>query len=146
MFYKQLNVGDEFSSPSKTITDAHFLFFSGLTGDSHPVHYDTEYARKTRFGKPVAHGLLLASMTALGASAISNRIEGFILIEQGCRFIQPIFVGDTIYPCHKVTKLWCEGSRNFVRFTTTITNQHGETVLEGFHIYQVDLHQGDKKP
>lgn len=145
MFFDELKVGDEFASPSKTLTDAHYLFFSGLTGDSHPVHYDVEYARKTRFGKPVAHGLLLASMTALGASSIANRLEGFILVEQGCRFLKPAIVGDTIYPRHAVAKLWREGSRGFVRFTTTITNQRGEMVLEGFHVYQVDLRSAQRE-
>lgn len=51
MFSDELKVGDEFASPSKTLTDAHYLFFSGLTGDSHPIHYDVEYSRKTRFGE-----------------------------------------------------------------------------------------------
>jgi acyl dehydratase len=51
MFVDQLKVGDEFNSPSKTITDAHYLWFSGLTGDNHPSHYDVEYCRKTRYGK-----------------------------------------------------------------------------------------------
>jgi len=36
--------------PSKTLTDAHFMFFAGMTGDAHPIHYDDEYAKKTRYG------------------------------------------------------------------------------------------------
>jgi acyl dehydratase len=139
MFFDELKVNDEFTSPSKTITDAHYLFFSGLTGDNHPIHYDAEYCRKTKFGKPVAHGLLLAGMTALGASYVSNRIDGFILVEQGCRFLRPVFVGDTIYPKHTVEKIWRDSSRGFVRFKTTITNQRGEKVLEGFHVYLINL-------
>ena len=138
MFSDELKVGDEFASPSKTLTDAHYLFFSGLTGDSHPIHYDVEYSRKTRFGKPVAHGLLLASMTALGASYITGRIEGFILVEQGCRFLKPALVGDTLYPRHRVAKIWQEGKHRFVRFSTYITNQRGEELIEGFHVYLVD--------
>lgn len=138
MFFDELKVGDEFTSPSKTLTDAHYLFFSGLSGDSHPIHYDGEYARKTRFGKPVAHGLLLASMTALGASYISGRIEGFILVEQGCRFLKPALVGDTLYPRHRVTRIWQEGKHRFVRFATHLTNQRGEELIEGFHVYIVD--------
>ena len=58
-----LNEGERFEGPSKTLTDAHFLFFSALTGDVHPIHYDAEYAKSTRFGKPLAHGLLLSSLT-----------------------------------------------------------------------------------
>ena len=58
-------------SPSKTLTDAHFLFFSGLTGDVHPIHYDCEYAKRAGADRPLAHGLLLAAMTAFGATAVS---------------------------------------------------------------------------
>lgn len=135
-----LNPGDVIAGPSKTLTDAHFLFFSGLTGDSHPIHYDAEYAAKTRFGKPVAHGLLLASLTALGASPAVDRIEGFVFVEQGCRFLKPVVVGDTIAPQLTVEKRWTEGKRDYVRLTTRLTNQRGEIVLEGFHIYRVMVH------
>ena len=64
-----IKVGEVFDGPSKTLTDAHFLLFSGVTGDVHPVHYDVEYAKQSRFGKPVAHGLLLNSLVALGSAA-----------------------------------------------------------------------------
>ena len=133
----ELKPGEVFSSPSKTLTDAHFLFFSGLTGDSHPIHYDVEYARTTRFGKPLAHGLLLASMTALGASPASQRLEGFVFVEQGCRFLRPAAVGDTITPRLTVDKVWRDGKRRFIRFVSRLTNQRGEILLEGFHVYQV---------
>jgi acyl dehydratase len=111
----ELQPGQVFTSPSKTLTDAHFLFFSGLTGDNHPIHYDVEYARTTRFGKPLAHGLLLASLTALGASPASPHIDGFVFVEQGCRFLKPVAVGDTIHPRLTVERVWQEGRRRFVR-------------------------------
>jgi acyl dehydratase len=133
----ELRVGQVFTTPSKTLTDAHFLFFSGLTGDNHPIHYDVEYAKTTRFGTPLAHGLLLASLTALGASPASPHIDGFVFIEQGSRFLKPVAVGDTIHPRLTVERMWEEGTRRFVRFATAITNQRGETVLEGFHLYRV---------
>jgi len=138
MFIDQLKVGDEFKSPSKTITDAHYLLFSGLTGDNHPSHYDVEYCRNTRYGKPVAHGLLIASMGALGASSISFFYHGLIFLEQGCRFLKPVFVGDTIYPSHVVEKIWKDGKREFIRFKATISNQRGDIVMEGFHVYLID--------
>jgi len=97
--------GQVFTSPSKTLTDAHFLFFSELTGDNHPIHYDVEYAKLTRFGAPLAHGLLLAAMTALGASDASSKIDGFVFIEQGSRFLKPVLVGDTIRPQITVEKI-----------------------------------------
>jgi 3-hydroxybutyryl-CoA dehydratase len=129
--------GEIFEGPSKTLTDAHFLLFSGVTGDVHPSHYDVEYAKKTRFGKPLAHGLLLASMTALGASNARERIDGFVFLEQSTRFLKPACVGDTVTPRFTVERRWSEGKRNYCRVKTMLVNQRGETLLEGFHLYGV---------
>lgn len=137
MSVEDFKPGNVIESPSKTLTDAHFLFFSGLTGDNHPIHYDLEYAKKTKFRRPVAHGLLLASMTALGASQASHRLRGFVFVEQGCRFLRPAFVGDTIYPRATVKKVWRERGRHFVRFETELLNQRAEILLKGFHVYCV---------
>ena len=133
----EIEEGQVFSTPSKTLTDAHFLFFSGLTGDNHPIHYDVEYAKSTKFGTPLAHGLLLAGMTALGGSDASFQIDGFVFIEQGSRFLKPVTVGDTIRTELTVEKIWQEDKRRFVRFATVMINQRDEVVLEGFHIYQI---------
>ena len=133
----EIEEGQVFSTPSKTLTDAHFLFFSGLTGDNHPIHYDVEYAKSTKFGVPLAHGLLLAGMTALGGSDASFQIDGLVFIEQGSRFLKPVTVGDTIRTELTVEKIWQEGKRRFVRFATAMINQRDEAVLEGFHIYQI---------
>jgi 3-hydroxybutyryl-CoA dehydratase len=129
--------GEVFEGPSKTLTDAHFLMFSGVTGDVHPIHYDVEYAKATRFGKPPAHGLLLASLTALGASNARERIDGYVLIEEGSRFLAPACVGDTVTPRLTVERAWTDKGRRYCRFRTTLTNQRGETLLEGFHVYGV---------
>jgi 3-hydroxybutyryl-CoA dehydratase len=129
--------GDVFEGPSKTLTDAHFLFFSALTGDVHPIHYDAEYAKATRFGKPLAHGLLLASLTALGASTGRDRLEGFIFLEQGCRFLKPAVVGDTIRPRQEIERIWEEKGKRYCRVRTSLLNQRDETLIEGFHLYRV---------
>lgn len=129
--------GEVFEGPSKTLTDAHFVMFSGVTGDVHPIHYDIEYAKRTRFGRPVAHGLLLASLTALGASGGRERCDGFVLVEQGSRFLIAACVGDTVTPRLTVERIWREDTREFCRVKTALTNQRGETLLEGFHIYRI---------
>ena len=132
-----LEVGQVIASPSKTLTDAHFLFFAGLTGDNHPIHYDVEYAKAKSFGRPLAHGLLLAAMTAAGASPLSPLLDGFVFVEQGCRFLKPAFVGDTITPTLTIERVWTESRRTYVRFATRIVNQRHEAVLEGFQLYSV---------
>ena len=77
-----LKEGEVFEGPSKTLTDAHFLFFSALTGDVHPIHYDVEYAKTTPIGKPIAHVLLLVSLTALGALKNRERLGTLLFLEQ----------------------------------------------------------------
>lgn len=139
LFFEDFHLGDRFRSPSKTLTDAHFLFFAGMTGDAHPIHYDDEYARKTRFGRRLAHGLLLTSMTALGASTLGPLIEDSIVafVEQSTRFVSPAFIGDTIQPDHEVVALDRKRSAGLVTLRVILTNQRGETVLEGQHRYLI---------
>lgn len=137
----ELQLGDTFDGPSKTLTDAHFLFFSGISGDVHPIHYDVEYAKQSHFGKPLAHGLLLVSMVALGATTVRDRIDGFIFVEQGCNFLVPALVGDTVLPRFTLEEIWHEEHRKFYRFHTSLVNQRGEKVLEGFHVYRVLPHK-----
>ena len=140
LYFDDLKIGDRWTSPSKTVNDAHFAFFAGLTGDNHPLHYDDEYAKTTRFGARLAHGLLVMGMTAVGASPLTHRLHDSMIafLEQGCRFLGPVVVGDTIYPEHEVIGLERKkGERGIVRLAARVKNQRGETVLDGFHVYLV---------
>ena len=137
LYFDDLQLGDRWESPSRTINDAHFAFFAGLTGDNHPIHYDEEYAKKTPLGARLAHGLLLMGMTAVGASPLSHRLHGSMIafLEQGSRFVKPVVVGDTVYPEHEIVALEKKGERGIVRLAARLRNQRGETVLDGFHVY-----------
>lgn len=138
-YFEDFTVGDRFESPSKTLTDAHFLFFAGMTGDAHPIHYDDEYAKTTRYGRRLAHGLLLTSLTALGASTLAPILEASIVafVEQTTRFRAPAFLGDTLKPRHEVTGLERKRSAGLLTLLVTLTNQRGETVLDGVHRYLI---------
>jgi len=138
-YFEDFKVGDRFKSPSKTLTDAHFLFFAGMTGDAHPIHYDDEYGKKTRFGRRLAHGLLLTSLTAVGASTLAPVIEDSIVafVEHSTRFRAPAFIGDTMYPEHEVVGLERKRSAGLLTLRVALKNQRGETVLEGEHRYLI---------
>ena len=138
-WFEDFKVGDTFESPSKTLNDAHFMFFAGMTGDAHPIHYDDEYAKGTRFGRRLAHGLLLTSMTAVGASTLAPVIEHSIVafVEQTTRFLVPAFVGDTIKPRHEVIELQRKRTAGLLTLRVTLTNQRGETILDGQHTYLI---------
>ena len=138
-WFEDFKVGDRFASPSKTLTDAHFLFFAGMTGDAHPIHYDDEYAKRTRFGRRLAHGLLLTSLTAVGASTLAPLIEESIVafVEQTTRFLRPAFIGDTVVAEHEIVALERKRSAGLVTLRVTLRNQRGETILEGQHHYLI---------
>jgi 3-hydroxybutyryl-CoA dehydratase len=138
-WFEDFAVGDRFESPSRTLTDAHFMFFAGMTGDAHPLHYDDEYAKTTKFGRRLAHGLLLTSLTAVGASTLAPVLEASIVafVEQTTRFKAPAFVGDTVKPRHEVVSLERKRSAGLVTVRVTLTNQRGDVVLEGEHRYLI---------
>jgi acyl dehydratase len=130
--------GDRFRSPGRTIGEAHFLLFAGLTGDNHPIHYDEEYARRTRFGGRVAHGLLVMAMTVLGGSPLAPRLEASMIAfaEQGCRFLKPVLLNDTVHAEFEVIAVEAaKGDRGVLRLGVKVVNQRGETVLDGHHVY-----------
>src|ERR1043166_3499174 len=138
-YFEDFQLGEKFSIPPKTMTDEYFLSFAKLTGDAHPIHYDDEYAKTTRFGKRVAHGLLVTAMTAVGASNLSPLLEGSIVafVEQSSRFLKPVLIGDVITPEIEVTELVPKTDMGLLRLTTRVKNQRGEVVLEGMHAYLV---------
>ena len=65
-----LQIGDT-AALTKTITDDDIRAFAALTGDTNPVHLDDEYAKTTRFGRRIAHGMICAS---LFSAVLSNQL------------------------------------------------------------------------
>ena len=59
LYYEELKEGDEFVSPARTVTETDVVLFASLTGDTHPMHTNEEFAKKTPFGTRIAHGLLM---------------------------------------------------------------------------------------
>ncbi len=140
-YFEDFRVGDRFEGATHTIIEEDYQLFAKLTGDKHKIHYDPEYAKTTKFGKPVAHGLLVMAMTVLGATPLSERLHASIVafIEQGCRFLHPAFAGDTLQSSFEVAEVVPKDGRDFgiVRFNVDLTNQRGETVLSAYHAYML---------
>ena len=139
LYFDDLKVGERFRSPARTLGEAAFLLFAGITGDNHPIHYDEEYARRTRFGGRVAHGLLLVAMTALGASSLAGRLHDSMvaLADEGFRCLKPVLLGDTVQAEFEVAGLERRGDHGLVRLAVRLLNQRGEPVLEGHHAYLI---------
>jgi 3-hydroxybutyryl-CoA dehydratase len=122
-----LNVGDS-AELSKMITDEDIRAFAELTGDFNPVHTDDEYARTTRFGRRIAHGMLGASLvSAVLANELPGR--GSVYLSQTLRFTSPVYPGDTVTA--RATVRHVREDKPVVTLETVCTNQHGERVVEG---------------
>lgn len=91
---EQIDVGME-ARFSKTITDADIVLFSGVSGDTNPVHLDQEYAEGTMFKGRIAHGMLSASLlsTVFGTKLPG---PGCIYLSQTLKFKAPVRIGDTV--------------------------------------------------
>ena len=113
---------------SKTITEADIQGFADLTGDRNPLHLDAQFARRSRFGRPIAHGLLVAGIIS---AALGTRLPGAgaIYVSQSLRFLKPVYPGDTVTATVEVTA-WRE-DRGVVTLRTTCANQAGDTVVDG---------------
>jgi 3-hydroxybutyryl-CoA dehydratase len=149
IFANDLTIGQVFVGEPRTIGDDQFRLFADITGDDHPIHYDDDYAAKTRYGKRLAHGLLVMSMTALGATAISGQIEDAMIafVEQSARFLKPVFVGDTLTSRFEVAAINPKPGRvALVRFGVSLTNDRDEIVLEGHHSYLLNAKPSSISP
>ncbi|RFB18335.1 enoyl-CoA hydratase [Bacillus sp. HNG] len=122
------------ASCSKTITETDIHLFAELSGDFNPIHIDDEYAKKTRFNKRIAHGLLTSSLLSqlLGVHLPG---KGSVYMEQTIRFTAPVFIGDTITAMATIQEYNRE--KNRVKLLTECHNQKGELVLTGTAVMMV---------
>jgi 3-hydroxybutyryl-CoA dehydratase len=100
LFLDDFSAGQTYPGQPRTITKDDILSFAALTGDAHPIHYDDEYAKSTRFGRPIVHGLHLMALTALGATPLSAQLADSMIamLEQQATFRKPVFKDDTLRP------------------------------------------------
>jgi len=122
-----LNIGDQFSV-SREVTDELIRRFAEVSGDYNPIHLDEEFARATRFGKRIAHGMLTASFIS-GVLGYELSVRKVVYLGQTLKFRAPVFIGDTITTTATVKRL--REDKPIVTIETICTNQQGETVLEG---------------
>ena len=132
--YDDFRVGDH-AEVVRTFTQDDVARFAELSGDRHPAHLDEAYARESRFGERVVHGMLTASLLSAANAALLG-VPGAITVEQTLRFLRPVKPGDTITARSEVVELLPKQRR--LRCRTTCVNQRGELVLAGEAIEQKD--------
>lgn len=142
-WFDDFRIGERFCLPSRTMTDAIFLAFQAASGDNHPIHYDREFCKAHGLRDMFAHGYQVAIQTVAGAGTFPHMVEDSLkaFIEQSSRFLQPVFVGDTLYPALEVDELSAGRTTGVVGLRSTVHNQAGVLVLDGRHRYLLRRHK-----
>ncbi|MGO9572116.1 MAG: MaoC family dehydratase [Desulfomonilaceae bacterium] len=119
----------------KTITQSDIEQFAEMVGDRNPVHVNPDFAKKTRFGRPTAHGMWgLSLISAVLGTKLPG--PGTIYLSQTVKFKAPVFPGDTLTA--KVKVLEVREDKPIVKLETTCENQKGELILTGESVVLVD--------
>jgi 3-hydroxybutyryl-CoA dehydratase len=109
------------------ITDKMVQQFAEMSGDFNPIHLDDEYAKTTRFGRRIAHGMILA---ALISRLLNEKIgSGGIYLAQTLKFVNPVYIDDEVTFEFEITKL--HKSRGLGVIETNVKNSQGDFVLKG---------------
>jgi acyl dehydratase len=97
-YYEDFKVGDVYEHrPGRTITETDNIWFTLLTMNTHPLHFDNAYAQKSEFGKPLVNSCLtLSIVVGMSVSDVSQKAIGN-LGWNDIKLSAPVFVGDTIY-------------------------------------------------
>lgn len=88
----------------KTVTEADIMAFAGVSGDTNPIHLHDGFARTTRFGQRIAHGMLSGSFIS---TVIGTKLPGpgSVYISQTMNFMAPVLIGETITAVATVTEI-----------------------------------------
>jgi acyl dehydratase len=135
LFLEDLEVGQTFTGPARTITEADVVAFAGISGDFNPIHTDAEFAKDSPYGQRVVYGLLGLSVLT-GLLDRTRLFSGSAIAMLGIRdwkFTAPVFIGDTvtvrmeIRGVHRTSR----GDRGVVDRYFELINQRGEVVQQG---------------
>ena len=123
----EVKIGDKFST-ERLVTDELIRKFAEVSGDYNPIHLDDEFAKTTRFGKRIAHGMLSGAFVSavLGYRLTERKI---VYLSQTLKFVAPVFIGDTVTATGTVKNI--REDKPIVTLETVCTNQDGETLVTG---------------
>jgi len=120
------------ASMSHVVTDGDVRKFAEVSGDHNPVHLDEDYAKDSRFGRRIAHGLFSASFfSGLFGTKLPGR--GCVYAAQNLKFRRPVYIGDTVVAT--VTVLSVDAIKKRVLFSTVCSVEGKEVILGDAEIF-----------
>lgn len=142
-FYEEIEVGETFTSPSRTITEADIVMFAGMTGDCNPVHTDEEFCKAHSIYKTrIAHGLMgLTYVEGLNFRVGLFDGTGLASLEWTWRFKKALLPGDTIHAVTTITmkRETSKPGRGIVNEHVELFNQRGELIGDGDHLNMIRM-------
>ncbi len=148
LYFDDVEVGQEWESGGRTVTEADIVNFAGLSGDFNPIHIDHEFAKTTPYRRPIAHGVLVQAMASgLGLMFPSMRTLAFLSIREW-HFREPVFVGDTVRVRTRLLQKEerARGRRGVLTWQRKILNQDDKVVQEGITMTLVEGRAGRDEP
>jgi acyl dehydratase len=133
-FFEDFRVGDVYHHAlGRTVTETDNSWFTLLTQNTAPLHFDKHYASQTEFGRPLVNSTFtLALVTGQSVSDVSQNVMANLGWDQ-VRLLKPLFEGDTVYSKSEVLELRDSKSRpnvGVVTVRTTGFNQDGIILIE----------------
>lgn len=133
-YYEDFMVGDVYEHrPGRTLTETDNTWFTLLTMNTHPLHFDAEYAKHSEFGRCiVASPLTLAIIVGMSVTDVSQKAIANLGWKE-IRMTAPVFAGDTLYAETEVLGKRESASRPTAGLVTVRTlgrNQHGTVVCD----------------
>lgn len=118
-------VGDVIEFKEK-ITDKMVRDFAEVSGDKNPIHLDDAYAKTTRFGQRIAHGMISAALISRGLAMDLG--PGGIYLGQTLKFLNPIYIDETVTITLTVATMRDKG---FTVVETIVRKENGEIAVKG---------------
>jgi 3-hydroxybutyryl-CoA dehydratase len=130
-WFDDLALGDRFTS-AITVTETHLVTGAGLIGDYNPLHVDAAFARASRYGSRILHGVLTGALMG-GPIGMIFHGTAIAYLEHATRFIAPVRIGDTLTTTWTVAELVPKPKHGagIVAMSASAHNQDGAVVAEG---------------
>lgn len=120
---------------AKTVGETDVYLFAGISGDLGPNHVNEQYMSTTRFGRRIAHGVLLIAYMSTCSTKLIEAAGNSPTVSYGydkVRFVKPVFIGDTVTVTYAVASV--DAERGEIRSDVTARNQDDEVVAVATHI------------
>jgi acyl dehydratase len=132
-YFEEIEVGEEYESPGRTVTETDIVLFAGLSGDYNVLHTDAELMKRSVFGERIAHGLLGLAIQAGLLSRATQPYATLAFVGLRWKFKGPIKIGDTIRVRARVRakRETSKPDRGLITLERSVLNQRDEVVQEG---------------